>query len=125
MILGIGIDIIEIDRMAQVIQRQGKQFITRLFTVREQIPPEEKVGEFFIAQHYAARFAAKEAVTKALGTGFRGIGWKDIEILKSSLGKPYVALSESIAERFSYPELLLSISHSKNNACAVCLWQAK
>lgn len=122
MIRGIGIDIIEIDRIANAIERRGGLFIERLFTRNEQLPfdPAAKRHQ---AAYYAGRFAAKEAVVKALGTGFRGITWQDIEVLKDSLGKPYINLSSHVAKRFDNPELLISISHCKTYACAFCTWQ--
>jgi holo-[acyl-carrier protein] synthase len=122
MIKGIGIDIIEIERIAAAIKRRKEAFIERLFTENERLDTRSGTDEY-LATHYAGRFAAKEAVTKALGTGFRGIDWKDIEIVNDELGKPSVILSFKIAERFSNPQLLISISHSKVHACAFCLWQ--
>ena len=127
MILGIGIDIIEIERIAKAIERRGNTFISRLFTINEQLSKKPinntAVASDYLSIHYAGRFAAKEAVVKAFGTGFRGIDWKDIEILNDPLGKPLVRLADHIAERFNNPTLLISISHSKNTACAFCLWQ--
>ena len=121
MIKGLGIDIIEIERIAQALKRQ-KQFIDRLFTRNEQISSEAG-NDMYIATYYAGRFAAKEAVVKALGTGFRGITWHDIQVLKDSLGKPYVTLSPEVARRFNNPQLLITISHSKSTACACAIWQ--
>ncbi len=114
MIKGLGIDIIEIERIAKAIEKKG--FIERIFT-RNERPAAANVT------HYAGRFAAKEAVVKALGTGFRGITWQDIEVLNDSLGKPYVTLSPEISKRFDNPQLLLTISHNKSSALAVCIWQ--
>lgn len=122
MILGIGIDIVEVDRIAQAIERRGDAFISRLFTINEQLRVSDTTPDY-AAIHYAGRFAAKEAVVKAFGTGFRGIDWKDIEIVNDPLGKPVVHLADHIAEKFNHPTLLLSISHSKTTACAFCLWQ--
>lgn len=118
MIKGIGIDIIEIDRIAKAIERHGEHFVNRLFTRNEQLPVSSQNPAYF-----AGRFAAKEAIVKALGTGFRGISWLDIEVLNDSVGKPYVNLSPAIAKKFDSPQLLVTISHSKNNACACCIWQ--
>ncbi len=118
MIKGIGTDIIELDRIAKAIERQGKAFVERLFT-----PSEERPFDASSTAYYAGRFAAKEAVVKALGTGFRGISWHDIEILSDPLGKPYVKLSVKAQERFNNPQLLISISHSKTCATAFCIWQ--
>lgn len=117
MIKGIGLDIIEIDRIALAIERTKGRFIERLFT-RNEIRPNAP------ATYYAGRFAAKEAVVKALGTGFRGITWQDIEVLSDSMGKPYVNLSPDIAKRFDHPQLLLTITHSKAYASSCCIWQS-
>jgi holo-[acyl-carrier protein] synthase len=116
MIKGIGMDIIEIDRIAKALERHREHFIERLFTRNERTTHADK------ATHYAGRFAAKEAVVKALGTGFRGITWQDIEVLNDSLGKPYVMLAPEIAKRFDHPQLLITITHSKSNAAAFCIW---
>jgi holo-[acyl-carrier protein] synthase len=123
MILGIGIDVIEIERIAKAIERRGNIFISRLFTLNEQQTGNAR-SQSSLVVYYAGRFAAKEAVVKALGTGFRDIDWKDIEILNDSLGKPVVHLEDHVAQKFNNPSLLISISHSKNPACAFCLWQA-
>lgn len=118
-IIGIGVDIIEIERVAQAIQRHGNTFIDKLFTKKEQAQKGDKQTNLF----YAGRFAAKEAVVKALGTGFRGITWKDIEIFNDPTGKPTVLLSQTQAIRFDNPKLLITISHSKEHACAFCVWE--
>lgn len=88
MIIGIGVDIIEIERVRQAIQN-NKNFLSKLFTEREL--------DYFINRNMnseviAGNFAAKEAVSKALGTGIRGFSFKDIEILRNELGKPEVIL---------------------------------
>lgn len=73
--------------------------------------------------HFAGRFAAKEAIAKALGTGFGAeVAWHDIEILGNELGKPEVYLSEAAKKRFKNPRILVSISHSTSHATAVALW---
>lgn len=122
MIKGLGIDIIEIDRIAKALERKGTFFVERLFTRNEQLSQTESSPNH-LATYYAGRFAAKEAVVKALGTGFRGITWLDIEVLNDKLGKPYINLSPAIAKRFDNPQLLITISHSKTTACACCIWQ--
>ncbi len=122
MIKGIGIDIIEIARIAKALNTWENTFIERLFT-RNEIRPSSSNASYQ-ATYYAGRFAAKEAVVKALGTGFRGITWQDIEVLNDSVGKPYVNLSPDVAKKFDYPQLLITISHSKETACAFCIWQA-
>lgn len=122
MIHGIGTDIIEIERIKAAIERRSLPFLTRLFTERE-LERVKSASETFRAIHLAGRFAAKEAVVKALGCGFQGVDWKDIEIINDASGKPTVVLSEKIALRFNNPNLILTISHSKMHAVAFCIWQ--
>jgi holo-[acyl-carrier protein] synthase len=124
MIRGIGVDIIEVERIAQVLCRRGDRFINKLFTAREQLIKAD-VSENRLAEHYAGKFAAKEAVVKAFGTGFSGVDWKDVEILKDDKGKPVVLLSKELEERFGFPELLVTITHSRKYACAFCVWQTR
>lgn len=113
---GVGTDIIEIPRIKQAIERQGQPFIDRLFTQAEQTYCKTFKDPY---SHYAVRFAGKEAVLKALGTGMReGITWLDIEIINNDLGKPIVFISDALKERFSSPEIQISLSHSKSTAIA-------
>ena len=117
---GLGNDIIEIERVRQSIERHGQHFLNRLFTHREQ----DYCYRFKDpVPHFAGRFAAKEAIAKALGTGFGAeLAWHDIEILGDEQGKPVVHLSESAQTRFSHPRILVSISHSTSYATAVAIW---
>ena len=117
---GIGSDIIEIDRIKKSIEEHGKRFLDRLFSEGEQdYCNKHKMAE----RHYAARFAAKEAVVKAFGTGFReGITWLDIEIVHDDQGKPEVVLSNRLMERFGFPKILLTMSHCKEYATATAVW---
>lgn len=119
-ILGIGNDIIEIKRMRQSIERHGLHFLNRLFTQREQ----DYCYKFKDpAPHFAGRFAAKEALSKALGTGFGSqLSWHDLEILNDDQGKPTVLLSDALQKRYNNPHLLVSISHSEEYATAVAIW---
>ncbi len=117
---GIGNDIIEIDRIRQSIERHGQHFINRLFTQREQDYCFKYQDP---APHFAGRFAAKEAIVKAFGTGFGAqIQWRDVEVINDEAGKPIVFLANHIQEQFHQPQMLLSISHSSNYATAVALW---
>lgn len=121
MIIGIGVDIIEIERVRQAIQN-NKNFLSKLFTERE--------IDYFISRNMnseviAGNFAAKEAVSKALGTGIRGFSFKDIEILRNELGKPEVILhngAKSIGNKLvgnnNSLRVHLSISHNNSNAIA-------
>lgn len=117
---GLGNDIVEIERIRQSIDRHGQHFLNRLFTHREQDYCYKYKDP---VPHFAGRFAAKEAIAKALGTGFgTHLSWHDIEILNDEHGRPHVHLSESAKKHFDTPNLLLSISHSTTHATAVALW---
>jgi holo-[acyl-carrier protein] synthase len=111
----VGIDIIEIERVRDVIRRHGDRFLTRIYTADEIAHCRGRVSEL------AARFAAKEAVMKALGTGVRGVGWRDIEVLPNRRGKPLVFLYGRGAERAKRIELRgleISLTHSRDFAIA-------
>jgi holo-[acyl-carrier protein] synthase len=123
MIKGLGTDIIEIDRMGQSIERHGHHLLNRLFTIREQDYCFKYKNPI---PHFAGRFAAKEAIVKALGTGFGAqVVWHDIEILNEEKGKPEVLLSPFLVESFKDPLLLVSISHCEKYATAVAIWSSK
>lgn len=118
-VLGIGTDIIECLRIAQMIQRHGEQFINRVYTPHEiQYCQARKQS----TQHYAGRWAAKEAILKALGTGWRrGISWRDVEIRTETSGKPYVVLrggAREVCNELGISEVLISISHCRSHATA-------
>lgn len=111
----VGIDIIEIDRVADVIARHGDRFLSRVYTPDEIAHCRGRVSEL------AARFAAKEAVMKALGTGVRGVGWRDIEVLPNRRGKPLVFLygrGAARAEQIQLRGLEISLTHSREFAIA-------
>ena len=119
MIYGIGIDLIEIERMQRAITRTGARLIERLYTDVEQ--------DYCCTQHppyacYAARFAAKEAFLKALGTGLRQhMSWRDMEVWRDDLGKPSLRLYGYLHERCIVEEIRyihLSLSHSVTCAIA-------
>ncbi|OGL39778.1 MAG: holo-[acyl-carrier-protein] synthase [Candidatus Schekmanbacteria bacterium RIFCSPHIGHO2_02_FULL_38_11] len=117
MIIGIGVDHIEISRIKKTIRRQKERFLNKIFTEKEIEYCEKKKDRY---QHYAARFAAKEAVYKALNqTGTEGISWKDIEIVNEISGKPEIFLRNKtlrLAKRLKVSKILLSISHNKDIA---------
>lgn len=118
MIYGIGVDLIEIDRIKQAIERNGQRFIDRVYTKAEQEYCEQRPS--FAC--YAARFTAKEAFLKALGTGLRkGMRWQDIEVYTDELGKPHVQLYGYLEERAKqekFEHVHLSLSHSSAYAIA-------
>ncbi|MCF8012006.1 MAG: holo-ACP synthase [Clostridiales bacterium] len=118
MINGIGTDIVDITRVYNIIERRGDKFLQRVFTSREIAYCE---GHRQRSQCYAARFAAKEAVLKALGTGLSGCCWTDVEITRDARGKPEVLLyggAAGAACENKVKEVLISISHDGNSAVA-------
>lgn len=121
-ILGLGNDIIEVDRIRKSIDEHGRHFLDRLFSEKEQkycLKYKDPVPRF------AGRFAAKEAIVKALGVGFgKMASWHDIEILNEENGKPEIHFSDALNERFNTPQILLSISHCDEYANAVAIWAA-
>jgi holo-[acyl-carrier protein] synthase len=124
-IIGIGTDIIECLRIAQMIERHGELFINRVFTPHEiQYCQSRKLA----TQHFAGRWAAKEAILKALGTGWRkGISWRDVEIRNEPGGRPVVALrggARDVIEQLGITEMLISISHCRSHATAYALAQS-
>lgn len=118
-IIGIGTDIIECLRIATMIEKHGELFLTRVYTPHE---IEYCSARRAATQHYAGRFAAKEAVLKALGTGWtRGIQWRDIEVRNDLGGKPSIALNGGAYEysqKHGIDEVLITISHCRNYATA-------
>jgi len=110
MILGTGIDIIEIERIQKAIDRWGDDFLKHIFN-EEEIEYAKKYK--FPTQHFAARFAAKEAVYKAIGND-PGIHWKDIKILNDKYGKPFCKLKKKGFKN----KIAISLSHTQNYAVA-------
>lgn len=121
-VLGIGIDIIECLRIAKMIERHGELFLTRVYTSHE---IDYCTARKASTQHYAGRFAAKEAVLKALGTGWtRGVHWRDIEVRNEMGGKPKIALSggaREMCEKLGIAEMHISISHCRTHAVAYAM----
>ncbi len=123
MILGVGTDIIKVERIKKILVKYHDRFLNRVFTQDEQAYCLKRKDP---ALHLAGRFAAKEAIVKALGTGFsEGLSWLDFEIVKDDTGKPTVVYSSFVAEKFDHPVLLLSISHCHEYATAVAIWKEK
>lgn len=115
MIVKTGVDIIEISRIQAALERHGERFLKRVFTELEVL---ECRGR---ADALAVRFASKEAVSKALGTGIGPIAWKEVETLHKWSGEPYLVLhgaAERIAREKGLEEWAVSLSHSRENAVA-------
>ena len=120
MIVGSGVDIAEVDRIREAAERYGKRFIERVFTKGEIAYVERrKAGRY---ERYAARFAAKEAGMKAIGTGWRrGVRWQDFEVANLPSGKPTLLLhgaAARFAERLGAKNIVLSLTHTATEALA-------
>jgi holo-[acyl-carrier protein] synthase len=124
MILGVGIDLIEVSRIKAMIRRHGEKFLARVFTPAERAYCERSVRS---AEHYAARFAAKEAAMKALGTGLaQGIQWTDVEVEHGDGGRPMIVLRGAAAEIAAVQGIAsvqLSLTHIATTAAAVVIAQ--
>ncbi len=125
MIVGLGLDIAEIDRIEAAITRYGAPFIERLFTPSEVSYCESHRNRY---ERYAGRFAAKEAAMKALGTGWRhGIRWRDIEVTREPSGKPTLRLegvARQFADRLGVKNITVTITHSGNLALAQVIFES-
>ena len=125
MIVGIGVDIARTARIEQTLERHGGRFVNRVFTTGEISYCERFKNR---AERYAARFAAKEAAFKALGTGWReGVRWLDVEITHLPSGKPELALSgraQEIAQELGVTRMAVSISHADEYVVAQVVFES-
>ena len=118
--LSVGVDLVELDRIRRAVARHGTRFLARIY------PPDELARYRDRLPELAARFAAKEAVSKALGVGLshlsvQGIGWQEVEVLSDPLGKPVVRLlgrAQALAEAQGLGTWAISLSHSRDHALA-------
>ena len=114
-----GIDLVDFPRIEEMIKRHGERFLNRVFTATEQAYAEANKNEI---EKLAGRFAAKEAVLKLMGTGWRGkIAWTDIEIVNNPAGQPEVVLCgevKKIADKLGIKHISVSITHTANFAIA-------
>jgi holo-[acyl-carrier protein] synthase len=111
----VGIDLIEIPRIQRSLDDFGERFLRRVYTEQERQRYRNRISEL------AARFAAKEAISKALGTGIRGIKWREMEVLPNRRGKPIVVLHGTAAERaavLGITDFDISLTHSRSDAMA-------
>ena len=119
MILGIGTDIVEVVRMETMLDEHGDSFVEKIFTENEQRESAKRKNR---TQYFAGRWAAKEALSKALGCGFGAqCGWKDVTILNADNGKPELTLSGTAlrtSQNLGTTSIHLSISHEQHYACA-------
>ncbi|MFH1752793.1 MAG: holo-ACP synthase [Candidatus Omnitrophota bacterium] len=119
MIFGSGIDIVEVERIKDAVERWGNSFLKKVFTDKEILYANSKR---FTYQHLAARFATKEAVLKAFGGGWsRTLPWKDVEVVNDENGKPEIRLyreAKKIYSKRNIDKILVSMSHTKEHAVA-------
>jgi holo-[acyl-carrier protein] synthase len=122
-IVAIGVDICDVSRIRSIEEKHGKRFLQKVFTDQETGYCEKK---FYKHTSLAARFAAKEAFLKALGTGLRsGLQWKEIEVENDPLGKPYFKFHGQTANLISGRTVFLSLSHTNDNAIAFVIIQGE
>src|SRR5438309_8545419 len=125
MIVGMGVDIAEVGRIQGAIERYGGVFLKRVYTAREREYCERFKNRY---ERYAARFAAKEAAMKALGTGWRrGVKWVDFEVVRETGGRPKLAITgeaAKIAEQLGVKSVALSITHTPAQALAQVIFES-
>jgi holo-[acyl-carrier protein] synthase len=125
MIVGLGMDITEVDRMEAAIERRGLAFLQRIFTPSEIAYCQRHRKH---AERFAGRFAVKEAAMKALGTGWaQGVRWVDIEVVREPSGKPTLKLSGTtleIANRLGVKNIAVTITHDGNTALAQVIFES-
>jgi holo-[acyl-carrier protein] synthase len=118
-IIAHGIDLVDFPRIAEMMERHGERFCDRVFTKTEQEYAKDNKNQM---EKFAGRFAAKEAILKLLGTGWRGkIAWTDIEVINNAMGQPEVTLTgevEKIAKKLGIEHISVSITHTANFAIA-------
>ena len=118
----VGVDLIELWRIEAVLGRWGQNFLDKIYTINEQQFSKRRIPQL------AARFAAKEAVMKALGTGIRGVGWREVEVTRKRGQPPFVLLhgrAKVRAEKMGIEEISISLSHSKDYAIASVVMRYK
>ncbi len=118
MVLGLGVDMVEVERIERAVARWGDAFVRRVYTTRE---IERAAAAVTQGPRLAARFAAKEAVMKALGVGWRALAWREIEITSDPQGRPVVALhgaARRIADDRGIVTILVTLSHTHEHAVA-------
>jgi len=118
MIIRTGVDLIEIDRVRDALERHGERFLERIYTAAER---DVCAGNF---ASLAARFAAKEAVAKALGTGLGLVAWTDIEVLREDLGQPTLRLygqAKTLSDELGLQQWSISLSHTHEHAVAMAV----
>ena len=125
MIVGLGIDLAEVDRIRKAIERHGRRFIDRIYTAGEIAYVERKANRY---ERYAARFAAKEAGMKAIGTGWRrGVRWQDFEVANLPSGRPtlkFHGVASKVADGLGVRNIALSITHTAEQGLAIVILES-
>ena len=123
MIQGIGVDVVELARIKEMIASQGEAFVSKIFTESEIAYCRSKPSP---EQHFAARFAAKEAVSKAVQIGWSGIfRWKDVEVQNEPSGAPKILLYNKLADVLAGSSVHVSLSHSDTTVVAFAIIEGK
>ncbi|HTZ32181.1 MAG TPA: holo-ACP synthase [Methylomirabilota bacterium] len=124
MIVGMGIDVSEVNRIREVFESQGERFVRRVYTKAEAAYCEQFKNKY---ERYAGRFAVKEAAMKALGTGWsRGVRWVDIEVVRQRGGRPTLQLhgeARKIADALGVKNIAISITHTSEQAFAQVIFE--
>jgi holo-[acyl-carrier protein] synthase len=124
-VLGIGVDLVECARIEHSLERFGDRFLNRVFTAGE---IEYSKSMKYPARHLAARFAAKEAILKAFGTGIgKAMGWRNIDVRKKPSGEPFLLLTggaEELAKQRGVKNALITLSHTDHHAMAVIVLES-
>jgi len=124
-VVGIGVDLVECARIGSSLDRFGEKFLRRVFTEGE---IEYSMSMKFPARHLAARFAAKEAVSKAFGTGIgKAMGWRNIDVRKKRSGEPFLVFSgpaQELASKRGVTSALITLSHTEHHAMACVVLEA-
>ncbi|MFL6584464.1 MAG: holo-ACP synthase [Chthoniobacterales bacterium] len=119
-VIGIGVDLVEVSRIQHSLDRFGERFLRRVFTEGEVAYCKSMA---YPARHFAARFAAKEAVSKAFGTGIgKSMGWHDIDVHRKESGEPFLVLgggAKQLADERGIGRALITLSHTDNHAMAM------
>jgi holo-[acyl-carrier protein] synthase len=122
-ILGIGVDVVDVKRMKSVLEKQGKVFLDKVFSDMEVTYCKTRKKPYL---HFGARFAAKEAVAKAMRTGWSGaFHWRDIEVVNDQSGAPHILLSRDVAKALEQCSVHLSLSHTDNTMVAFVVLESK
>jgi holo-[acyl-carrier protein] synthase len=122
-IQGIGVDVVDVQRMRDVLEKQGKIFMNKIFSDMEVTYCKTRKKPYI---HFAARFAAKEAVAKAMRIGWSGVfHWRDIEVINDQSGAPHILLSRDVAKALEQYTIHLSLSHTDTTVVALVVIESR